>query len=547
MPSERPARPRARPPLRAARAAALPAPPAAGRLAAIDIGSNSIHMVVVEPDGHGGYRVLDREREIVRLGSSALGPERRLSARARRDGLEALRKMTTLARLKGTERFVAVATSAVREAENGEEFLAEVAEQTGLRVRLLHGEEEARLIWRAVRETVDLDRGRFLIADIGGGSTEWIVSHEGRLESARSLPLGSLRLHHLLASDPPAPRELQRLRRRIARALETLPRPRPLDGMIATSGTANCAADLAAWYAGRSQRAGGGTVRALDLADLDEVVRRLVPLSRRQVAALPPVGPGRAPSILPGAVLLAALARHAGVDRITVSDRALREGIVLEELGAPEPVAGRGDLRRRQVLALASRAESVLSHSRKTAELALRLFDLTARLHGLGEREREWLEHAALLHDIGYAIHYRGHHKHSQYLIESAALDAFDPQEVAVLAQVARYHRGARPKPGHAGFAALRPWQQRVVVRLAALLRVADALDRTHAGRIERLHAVIRRRRLRLEVTSPYDVRIEIAAAHERRRLFERTFDRRLELRQALAAAPETLVAPESR
>ena len=236
-------------------------------------------------------------------------------------------------------------------------------------------------------------------------------------------------------------------------------------------------------------------MRELRRRDLDQLVDRLRVLSRRQIAALPPVGARTSGSILPGAILLAAVTRRAGVDRLALCDRALREGLVLEELGAPAPEARQGDVRRRQVLALAERAGAVFAHGGRTAELAVRLFDLTASLHDLGAREREWLEHAARLHDIGYSIHYRGHHKHSQYLIETAELDAFDPREIEVIAQLARYHRGARPRARHPAFAALRPWQQRTIVRLAALLRVADALDRTHAARVVELYASLKGRR----------------------------------------------------
>jgi exopolyphosphatase/guanosine-5'-triphosphate,3'-diphosphate pyrophosphatase len=520
--------------------------PDTSRLAAIDIGSNSIHMMIVETDGRGGHRTLDREREMVRLGRSALGPSGRLSERAVRQGLDALLRMTTLARLRGVERFVAVATSAVREAANGEEFLEQVRARAGLDVRLLSGEEEARLIWRAVREAVDLSRGTHAIVDIGGGSTEWIVASDDRIVEARSLPLGSLRCAHLLPSDPPTPGELGRLGRRIARELRALADPgsvgrggargagRAIGRLVATSGTANCCADLHAWFEGRNGRGPGAGLRELRWRDLDRVVARLRPLSRRQIAALPPVGEGRAASLLPGALLLAAVARHAGVERLTVSDRALREGLVLEELGAPAPEAARGDVRRRQVLSLLERTGGAMAaHGDKAAELAGRLFDATGALHDLGGREREWLEHAARLHDIGHSIHYRGHHKHSQYLIETAALDGFDEREIEVIAQVARYHRGSRPRLDHPAFAALRPWQRRAVVRLAALLRVADALDRTHAGRVEDVRIEIRRRRVRLEVVSASDVGIEIETVRERRALFEETFGRRLELRQA--------------
>ncbi|HEX6864629.1 MAG TPA: HD domain-containing protein, partial [Thermoanaerobaculia bacterium] len=228
----------------------------------------------------------------------------------------------------------------------------------------------------------------------------------------------------------------------------------------------------------------------------------------------------------------------AGVDRFQVSGQALREGLVLEALGQPIPAAREPeDLRRRQVLRLAERTESVYRHSLQSARLAVRLFDVTASLHGLGSREREWLEYAALLHDLGYSIHYRNHHKHSFYLVSNASLDAFDPREVEIIANLARYHRGPTPKQSHPIFAALKPWQQRIIRQLTALLRVADALDRTHASRVEEIYGSLRKNRVTLEVVSRYDVGLELEAARGRGEYFEKIFGCRLRLRQGLEAA----------
>jgi exopolyphosphatase / guanosine-5'-triphosphate,3'-diphosphate pyrophosphatase len=526
--------------MNAARAAASvaapsPAPAATDRVAAIDIGSNSIHMLVVEGDGTGGYRVLAREREMVRLGKSALG-RGALSPRAVRDGLEALLRMTTLARLKGVTRVESVATSAVREAANGAEFVERVRALTGLEVRVLAGAEEGRLVFRAVRNAVDLGRGTTLLVDVGGGSTEWCVVRRGELTSVRSLALGSLRCAGWLADDPPTTRSLERLRRRAREALRTVRPPARLERLIATSGTAICCGELAELLAGRKRALAAGGLRELRARDLRDVVELLRTMRRREIAALPPVGEPRSGSILAGAVLLEELARHAGVDRIHLCDRAVREGLVLAALGAEgSALEGDGGVRRRQVLELAQRATGMLAHQEQVARLALRLFDLTAPVHNLGRREREWLEAAAHLHDIGYSIHFQRHHKHSLYLISTSKLDAFDPREIEIVSHVARYHRGALPKRRHAAFAALAGWQQDVVCRLAALLRVANALDRTHAARVVELHvSLVRRKRVVVEVLSPFDVALELDAARLRAELFERVFDRKLVFRQGL-------------
>ena len=519
----------------------LPPPAVAAapdRIAAIDIGSNSIHMIVVESDAAGGYRVLARERDMVRLGRSALG-RGALSGRAIRRGLESLLRMSTLARLKGARQVIAVATSAVREASNGEEFLAQVKALTGIHVRRLTGVEEGELIFRAVRHAVDLGPGTAVAVDIGGGSTEWCVARGGQLRTVRSLRLGSLRLGVGLDGDPPGSGELERLRRAVRQALARVRRPARVELFVATSGTAGCCGDLADHFAGRSGSARAGGLRELRSRDLEEVIARLRAMPRKEIAALPPVGPLRARSILAGAILLDELARHAGVVRIHLCDRALREGLVLQALGHAGPeTESVEDVRHRQVLALAGRAPTMLEHAQQVARLAVRLFDLTAAVHGLGEREREWLEHAALLHDVGCSIHFQRHHKHSQYLISTAGLDGFDPREIEILAHLARYHRGGRPKPGHESFAALEAWQQKVVEKLAALLRIANALDRTHAARVVEIYAsLVKRRRVVVELLSPFDVSLEVAAARHRAGLFERLFERRIEFRQGLERA----------
>jgi exopolyphosphatase/guanosine-5'-triphosphate,3'-diphosphate pyrophosphatase len=509
-----------------------------GRLAAIDIGSNSIHMIVVAPEPNGGYRVLGREREMVRLGKSALGSRRTLSDLAIADGLEALIKMTTLASLKGAGTVVAVATSAVREAANGQEFIDRIKAQTGIDVQLLSGDEEGRLIYRAVREVVDLGPELGAIVDVGGGSTEWVTTRASEIDTVVSLTLGSLRCAPRLNGDPPTEASIEKMRRELETHIGAeIPR-QTYGRLVTTSGTATCCADLIDFFAGR--KATTGSLREVRTKDLAQLIERIRPVKRSLLAELPPVGGPRSESLIAGAVLLHTLVVHAGVDKFQVCDRALREGLVLAALGQPIPIATEPeDLRRRQVLQLAHRAGGVVRHSLQSARLAVRIFDLTASLHGLGNREREWLEYAALLHDIGYSVHYRAHHKHTFYLVANATLDAFDRHEVEIIAHVARYHRGATPRAKHAALRALKPWQQTTIRQLATLLRLADALDRTHASRVEEIFAAITPKRVRIEVLSQYDVQLELEEARTQAPLFERVFERRLTLRQGLETAAE--------
>ncbi len=511
--------------------------PRPGRLAAIDIGSNSLHMIIVEADPAGGYRVLDREREMVGLGRTLQMDEERarLPAEAVEAALETLRRFLVLASLRGAAEAVAVATSAVREAVDREEFVARVEAQTGLRVRVLSGAEEGYLVYLAVREAVDLAEPRGVIADLGGGSTEWIRVEGGEMVGVESLALGSLRLGRLLPKAPPTDAELARLTKRIARGLEDLPSDGPADRMIATSGTAVAVAGLSELWAGRPWRAAPGALRNLETGDLDTVVARLSRLSRKEIAGLPPVDAARASSILAGAVLLRRLLAAAGSERLAVCDRSLRDGLVLATLGrTAEPT---GSSRRRQVERLARRVESVYAHSVQCARLAVRLFDVTMSIHGFGPREREWLEYAAMLHDIGYSVHHRRHQEHSRYLIANSGLEGFDPGELRLIALTAGYHRGRRPRSGDPALAGLAPWERKVVKGLVALLRLADALDRTHASRVETLFCAIRKRKVRLDVISAFDVSLELEAARKQKRLFETRWGVKVRLQQGLSPA----------
>jgi exopolyphosphatase/guanosine-5'-triphosphate,3'-diphosphate pyrophosphatase len=339
------------------------------------------------------------------------------------------------------------------------------------------------------------------------------------------------------------------LRKRIKKALGELPAAGSIERLVATSGTAVCCAALVELMGAREARTPRdarpprearppvGGLREVRVKELRRLVSYLAGLPRAAIAALPPVGEPRAESILAGAVLLEELIRRAGVDRFQVCDRALREGVVLEALGRPAAAAAPEEARRRQVERFARRVDSVYPHAEQTAQLALRLFDLLVSVHGLGAPEREWLEHAALLHDVGYSIHYRRHHQHSYYLITHAGLEGFDPAEVETIALVARYHRGRRPRKTDPQLAGLPAWQRRTVRGLAAILRLADALDRTHAHRVRDLYCSIRKKRARVEVVSDYDVALELEAARAKKRLFEKLYRVKLGFHQGLEAA----------
>ncbi|HEY6554695.1 MAG TPA: Ppx/GppA phosphatase family protein [Vicinamibacteria bacterium] len=501
------------------------------KIAAIDIGSNSIHMVVVEVAGSGGFAVIEREKEMVRLGAGTLA-RGMLSAAAMKRGLAVLLKYKQLARNHRVDKLVAVATSAVREARNGEDFLEQVGRETGIWPRVASGEGEARLIYLAALHSIHLEGKRALVVDIGGGSLELALGAGRRLEWAVSEKLGVLRMtERFVQSDPLSGKDEGRLEAAILKAL--LPhveavREAGFECAIGTSGTI-LALGAMAHHLEHGQAP--ETLHHLKVSSrtLHELRRQLVASTERERLRLPGLDARRADLLVAGAVLLDTVLERLGVEELTLCEWALREGILLDYIDRhPRSVARAEaipDPRKRSVIALAERCLFDEPHARHVAGLSVALFDQTRERHGLGERERSLLEYAALLHDIGHHISYPGHHKHTYYLIKNAGLRGFDPLEIELLANVARYHRRGHPRRRHAEFGALpKPARQTVRV-LAGLLRVADALDRSHRQTIRAVSVVERAGVLKIRGEATGDCELELWGVPRRTALLEEALE----------------------
>lgn len=455
------------------------------QIAAIDIGTNSVHMIVVRVRPDLSFEVIDREKEMVRLGAGGLeGGE--LSPSAKASALLTLAKFRRLAESHGVDEIIAAATSAVRESENGGDFIAEVQRTTGIRVQVISGAEEARLIHLAAAYATGIGARTAVVIDIGGGSVEITSGTSARMHSGRSFKLGVIRLTEKYVHTDPLERRDERrmvkaIRKETTQFLAQL-RRRGFDRVIGTSGTILALGELAA-----GRRRQPGDVRNL------RVTAKAITRIRRQLIQLPLVGRLRLPGLDPkradlsvaGGVLLDTLLDELGAGDLTLCDFALREGLVLDYIRRNaahiEQVERYPDVRRRSVMELGERCNFLAEHARQVARLALQLFDQLQRTHGLGTREREWLEYAALLHDIGTHISYERHHKHSHYLIKNGDLRGFEPIEIDMIALVARYHRQAAPRKSHEGIAPLSGRLRRVVKLLGAMLRLAEGLDRSHA------------------------------------------------------------------
>jgi exopolyphosphatase / guanosine-5'-triphosphate,3'-diphosphate pyrophosphatase len=491
------------------------------QIAAIDIGTNSIHMIIVRIGSDLSFEVIDREKDMVRLGASGLEGGA-LSPTAMAAGLQTLAKFRRLAESHGVDEIIAAATSAVRESENGGDFIAEVYRTTGIRVNVISGSEEARLIHLAAVYAAGIGARTGIVIDIGGGSVEITLGTSARMQIGRSFKLGVIRLtEKFVTTDPLSRRDERRMVKAIrkeTRGFLTQLRKRGFDRVIGTSGTIQTIGQLAA---GGAQ---AGDMRNLRVSAraIQRVRQELTEHSLDERLKMPGLDPRRADLSVAGAVLLDTILTDLRASHLSLCDFALREGLVLDyarrNRAQIQRVDRYPDVRRRSVISLAERCEYIAPHARQVARLCLQLFDQLKPEHGLGTQEREWLEYAALLHDIGVHISYERHHKHSYYLIKNGDLRGFEPSEIETIALVARYHRQNLPKKSHEGYQTLDRNRRRTVQLLGALLRLAEGLERSHAQvvtdvRVQR-PAKGRGVPFRIRLRTAGDAELEVWAAH---------------------------------
>ena len=454
------------------------------RISAIDIGSNSIRQIIADVSPTGAIRVVDEMKAAPRLGAG-IQQTGELNRAAIDAALAALGRMEALSTQLGAKRRRVVATSAVREASNAAEFLGRVKLETGLDVVVLDGEDEARLGFRSAQAHFDLGSGRAAVIDIGGGSLEIALSAEGLVERLISLPFGAIRLTERYFSRGITPRAMRKLRRAVRRGLRQEFSARDWRGaqVIGSGGTfTNLAGIVLARQGMRIARTVHGTI--VQRVELEHVVDYLAALSPAERQTVPGLNAARADIIVAGLAVIAEVLARLEAKSFAVSSYGIREGILLELARVKARSADRGEARERSVRELAQRSHFEEPHARQVQKLAVRLFDSIGEKLGCHPEERQTLSDAALLHDIGYHINYDKHHKHSYHLISHAELLGMTPAEQILIANVARYHRGAEPRRSHGNFGPLNAADRARVRRLAAILRVADGLDRGHTAAV---------------------------------------------------------------
>ena len=498
------------------------------RLAAIDIGTNSLHIIVARVRPDLSFEIIDREKEMVRLGAGGLDG-RALTPEATEAALQVLAKFQRLADSHRVDETIAVATSAVREAENGGEFLHAVTETTGIRPRVISGTEEARLIHLAAAYGISMPGETAVVVDIGGGSVEVTRGAGSAIDLARSFKLGVIRLtERFVKSDPIEPRDERKLVRHIDETLgEYLDQisKAGFDRLVGTSGTVLSLGQVALAEQGHAP---GGSLRSrrIPAKQLRRVRKLLTTVGLEKRLRVPGLDPRRADLAVAGAILLDAIVRRLEAPDLTLCDMSLREGLVLDYIARHRKQIAQADqypdVRRRSVIELAERCNYWPEHAQQIARLAVALFDQTRGIHGMTDREREWLEYASLLHDIGVHISYERHHKHSYYLIKNGDLRGFEPHEIDVIALTARYHRRAPPKRRHEGYAELARKERRTVRQLSAILRLAESLDRSHSQTVAGVEFHDRGDDGLLRVRAAGDAELELWAAQRHAAPFER-------------------------
>ncbi|HEX3409366.1 MAG TPA: Ppx/GppA phosphatase family protein, partial [Candidatus Binataceae bacterium] len=471
--------------------------------------------------------------EMVRLGRKSFTTGR-LTEESMDLAVRALMNFRRLLRVRRVHKMHAVATSAVREARNRSVFIRRLRKETGIPVEVISGQEEARLIFRAARHALGLEGGPFLLVDVGGGSVELVLVKDGRRLWMHSVKLGAARMsEQFLTDDPPTGAQRRRLEKHFEEEIGDLmrmARKAKVVSAIGTSGTINTLVAMARAHRGEELgRLHGANASAAEVARL---ARDLCEANAAMRIDLPGIDAKRS-DLMPAAGMLADFVlRKSGAAELTACTWALREGLLL---GLARNTSGRTatEARRRSVMTLAKRFCGANEHGRQVARLALRLFDETALVMGLPHSARELLEYAALLHDVGHAIDHDRHNRHSYYLIKNAELLGFAPTEIEIIAQGARGHRKQAPSLDSNELQALNVGKRRVVRGLAAILRVADALDRSHFGVVRNIEVHYSPGRMIVEVSSDRDkADLELWTGERRTDLLSKLLDRSVILRQ---------------
>ena len=497
------------------------------KLAAIDVGSNAMRLAVATADEHGRTHVIHTDREPVRLGADVFA-KGEISDGRLVEAMDAFLKFRKVIRHYNAKKVRAVGTSALREARNRDYCISQIAKTTGLTIETINAEEEARFEYLAVSRAIKLNSKVALLLDIGGGSVEFSLINDNGIIATESFGIGTVRLLQMLQPKKHGERVFRQLAREYVNVIGTRLRKeigeRKVDFCIATGGNVESLGDL------RVQLCDADEDTSITLEEIDSILKQLQTRSYEERVRDFGLRPDRADVIIPAIIVLQIVAKEANVSEIKIPRVGVREGLLIDMAqhlnAAVEPVQ-RTELITSATL-VGRKYDCDPQHAQAVARFAVALFDATKKLHKLGSDERVLLEAAALLHDVGYYVGTAHHHRHSLYLINASPLIGVDEAEKLVIALIARYHSGSMPKPNHKEFMSLSPKEREIVLKLAALLRLAEALDREHGNKVEAFHLTIRKRKLILSLKGQGDLLLEKWALGFGARAFEKVYKRKM-------------------
>lgn len=493
------------------------------------MGSNSFHLLVADAHPDGTFEPVATDKEMLRLGTSVaatgeIGPDKAA------DAVAVIRRFRAVADSHEADEIVACATAAFREASDSLSVVDRIEAEAGVKVRVISGREEARLVFDAIRASVVVDPGPALALDLGGGSLELMIGDGGGLDWAASLKLGVARLTaELVRSDPLSGGDYRRVTSAVTSAIQRVGSEieiRRPSMAVGSSGTLETLIRLAAT---RRNGVAPASVNQLSVkaGEIESLTEWLLGMTSAERTELPGVDARRADLLPAGALLLTTVLALTGIEEIIGSEWALREGMVLDAIGHHSRAEWDSDprsLRRDSVLTLCRRYGWNEEHSMKVARLSLELFDGTGVLHDLTGRDRELLEMGALLHDVGEYVSRDAHERHTAYLIENGRLRGFSPEEIDVLSCLGRFHKRGAPKQSFAPYGRLGAADQRRVTQLVALLQVADGLDRSHGGPVRNVRVYASRDAVEIVCEADDDIDLELWGLRRKRDLFEKAF-----------------------
>lgn len=507
-------------------------------LAFIDIGTNSIRLILVRLNPNHSYTVLRQEKEVVRLGENEF-QSNQLQPEAMERAVLVCKKFAELAKSFGAGEIIAVATSAAREAKNQAEFLERLKNEAKLEVRVIPGKEEARLIYLGVSSGVHIGKKKAIFIDIGGGSTEIAIGDQTQQYYVDSFELGAIRLTSMFIQDggtAPVSQDVYArmklyIKKRIFKSAQFMKSAR-IECAFGSSGTIVNLAEIAM---NMHERDDAGRKPVLCYKDLRKVVSTLCTLALDERKKIQGINPERADIIVGGAAILETIMEEFGLEDITVSDRGIVHGMLMDYLSRHDgfPQFQEMSVREMSVLQLGRSCNVNERHANAVISLALQLFDSSRRigLHDLGERERELLKHSAFLHDIGGFISFKSHHLHSQYIIGNTELLGFDQVEINIMANVARFHRKKLPKRNDQALSQLDERSANTVIVLSMLLRLAEKLDRSHTCLVKKAEFTGKdRTKVALAIWSEGSCELEVWGVESNMKAFEKIFRRKLNL-----------------